>query len=218
MRGYSPYSLSAAMPKFGERLAKLISQSGLVKSQRSEPSRDVVAVLVDPRQRRGLRQQRVVVGRDAGGARQVVAVERVLQRGPAVAEQVVDQAQARREVVPVRQVLDFRRTCAPARTGRPATRPRSPGIQRFPADADVRGQAVEAPRVLDVEAQVAIEMLAVDERRVADRARVSGTDQRHAGASCCGTAGSGRRWQSRVCMNVPQRLLAPNLMVCAPVT
>ena len=160
------------MPKLAGRLAKLISQSGLGKSAAQRALGDVVAVLVDPRQRRGLRQQRVVVGGNAGRARQVVAVERVLDRGPAVAEQVVDQAQARREVVPVRHVLDFgerarRHEAAGRRLARHDRR-----VQRFPADADVRGQAVEAPAVLEVDAEVLVQLLAVDQRRVADQHRV----------------------------------------------
>ena len=63
----------------------------------------------------------VVVLGDPGRPRQVVAVERVLDRRLRVAEEVVDHREARRAVGPqFGQVLDGRRTCVPARSARPA--------------------------------------------------------------------------------------------------
>ena len=70
--------------------------------------RDVVAVDVSPGERRRLLEERVVVARDARGPRAVVPVQRVLERRLRVAEHVVDRGEPRREVAPVRQVLDGR--------------------------------------------------------------------------------------------------------------
>ena len=112
--------------------------------------------------------QRVVVVGEADRHPLHVAARAELQRRPGVAEQVVGQAEARRDVEPVGQVRDL--VEVPVR--HPASRRRRVrvdlAVEPFQANARAERQPVERPRVLGEQADVAVEAVAVDERRIGD--------------------------------------------------
>ena len=172
---------SERMPKLDGRPAKLISQPAVPKVQPRSPCGDVVAVGVGPGQAERGQRQRVVLGGELRGPRLVVAVEAGLERRLRVAEQVVDHAEARREVLPGRH----RDLVEVALADEPADARLLLGHlvrQVLPAQAGVDGQPVQRPRVLDEDADVGVELLLVAQRGVVDRDRHRVGERRRRGA------------------------------------
>ena len=157
--------------------------------------RDVVAVDVGPAQRIAIEREWVVLGRELRRPRLVVAVEAGLERRLRVAEQVVDDADARREVLPCRH----RNRIEVALADPPAGARLLLGDlvrQVLPAQPGVDGQSVQRPRVLDEEADVGVQLLLVAQRRVVDRHRDGVGEGR--GRWSRRRPAAGRRW-SRGC-------------------
>ena len=183
------------MPKLAGSCAKLISQPGgqvgaahARPAAMSSPLRSVQLSVCR------VERQRVVLGRELRRPRLVVAVEAGLERRLGVAEQVVDDAEARREVLPRRHRDGVELALADA--------PAGAGLllgdfvrQVLPAQAGVDGQAVQRPGVLDEDADVGVQLLLVAQRRVVDRDRDRVGERRR---WCRRRPAAGRRW-SRGC-------------------
>ena len=99
----------------------------------------VVPIDIRPRQGRGdiAAGEGVVIGDKAGQALEVVPVQRKLERGLRVTEQILGGAKAWRPGVPGRQVIDSRKRAHADRNGPPGrSAPRSPGSDAQTADLD----------------------------------------------------------------------------------
>ena len=172
---------SERLPKLAGRPAKLISQPAVPKVQPRSPWAMSSPLSVGPRQVERGQRQRVVLGGELRRPRLVVAVEAGLERRLRVAEQVVDDADARREVLPRRH----RDRVEVALADEPADARLLLGHlvrQVLPAQPGVDGQPVQRPRVLDEEADVGVELLLVAQRRVVDRDRHRVGERRRRGA------------------------------------
>ena len=149
--------------------------------------RDVIAVQVAPVAGVGHRGERVVALGPAASPRQHVLADAPLERGLRVAEEVVDDGDTRRDVVPpglVRCVISAE--CGGEAAGGAAAA-LALRIEHVEADARAHGQPVDRPRVLGVETEVVVDVLVVRRRRVVHRHRV-----RHAvGERVLGAASTG---------------------------
>ena len=103
---------------------------------------------------------------------------RELERGPAVAEQIVGRAKPRRRVLPVRHVVDLRKVHIARRNvrSRADMLRRHVRIEVVEADAEVQRQTANRPLVLREEAHVGAHDRIERQRRGKDRHPV-----RHAG-------------------------------------
>ena len=100
----------------------------------------------------GIEAQRVLQ-RD----RLVVAADRTLQRGPTVAEHVVDHRRAWRECLEVWRSVDVTEALLRDEDGLRLTARRLPSVGRFESKADVHGElSNRCPAVLEIQTRVAV--------------------------------------------------------------
>ncbi len=129
--------------------------------------RVAVAVEVGPGHRLGGQEERVLRLREADRARLHVLAEARLEGGLLVAEQVVHDADARRDALPGRHVDRAERAGLNEATGgrhffRNTVR------EEFPARAVVDREALQRPRVLREDTEVGLQLVRVVHRRVQD--------------------------------------------------
>ena len=116
--------------------------------------RDVVEVQVSPRPAVAHLHHRVVPFRPSARPRQHVLVHAGLDGRPRVAEQVVDDGEPRREVVPLRHVILLIHAEPGRETARRPADRIDAGVEVIPAKAARHRQALQRPRVLDVDAAI----------------------------------------------------------------
>ena len=139
---------------------------------------DVVAVEIAPVARLAHRRERIVPLRPAAGPRQHVFADARLHRRLRVAEQIVDRADARRHVVPVRHVGDVglaERRHEPAGGAAASLGLR---VEVVVAEAGAEREPLQRPHVLRVDPEIGVDVLEVPRRRVVDGHRVGSLDAR----------------------------------------